>query len=617
MSFLAPLFLAGIAAAAIPLLLHLFNRRAEPVVEFAAMRYLRRAPVEQARRRTLKELLLLALRVTALVLLAVAFARPYFGSAAADAIAPATVVLIDTSLSISAPGQIERARDLARAAVRDAPATHSVAVMTFSAAADALASLAADRGAALAAIDRLQPGAGATRYRVGLSRAAELLAGRPGRIVVVTDLQQSGWDAGDIGAASGVPEQVAVDVLDVGSPARNVAVVSLRVEGTDAIALVRNFGVADTTEQVTFSVDDRPVDAVAVRVVAGGSAEARVAVASSAAVTARVTDSMGYTADNARYAVLDGSARPKVLAVTAAGQPSEAFYIERALSIAEAERGFEFTAVGGPAFAELTAGDLDDVDVIAILATRGLERRGRDLLAQYVRGGGGLLLTAGPDVDTAILASAVSGLVRSTWTPRAEGQLAFAPDDSRHPVFRPFGGVGTLGHVRFTRAAAIASPDSASVIARYSDGSAALVEERVGAGRVLVFGSDLNHRWNDFPVQPAFVPFVHEMLRYLAAERPRPAEYLVGDLAGYVVPGVVSVTARRRVAINVDTRESDPARMTPGEFAANVTRLRTTAARQATSAAEEREDGQRLWQVALLLMVAGLAAEGMLGRGLG
>ena len=41
------------------------------------MRLLSSAPVEQQRRRRLRELILLALRVTALVLLAVAFARPY------------------------------------------------------------------------------------------------------------------------------------------------------------------------------------------------------------------------------------------------------------------------------------------------------------------------------------------------------------------------------------------------------------------------------------------------------------------------------------------------------------------------------------------------------------
>ena len=74
--FLSPLFLIGLAAAAVPIAMHLFRRQAEPVVPFGTVRFLRRAPVEQARRRRLREWLLLALRTLALVLLALSFARP-------------------------------------------------------------------------------------------------------------------------------------------------------------------------------------------------------------------------------------------------------------------------------------------------------------------------------------------------------------------------------------------------------------------------------------------------------------------------------------------------------------------------------------------------------------
>src|SRR5688572_7806448 len=109
LSFLSPLFLAGMAAAAIPIVIHLFHRRTDPVVEVSAMRFLRKAPVEQAHHRRLREMLLLALRAAALLLLAFAFARPFLSESATALTAPATVVLIDTSVSMSAPGQFERA----------------------------------------------------------------------------------------------------------------------------------------------------------------------------------------------------------------------------------------------------------------------------------------------------------------------------------------------------------------------------------------------------------------------------------------------------------------------------------------------------------------------------
>lgn len=618
LSFLSPLFLAGAAAIAIPIAIHLFYRHTDPVIEFSAMRFLRRAPVEQSQRRRLRELLLLFLRVSALLLLAFAFARPYLSQSAAALSAPATMILIDTSVSLSAPGQFERARERAVEVMRAAPPSHVVGAVAFAHGADLIAPLSMDHAGTLAAMAQLRPGAGATRYRAALRRAAEQFRDRPGRIVVITDLQQSGWDAADEG---GVPERIAVDVEDVGGPSANLAVTSLRVDGTDAVATVQNFSPRAATHPVVFALDDRRIGAVPVSMTAGGTAEARLPLAghTSGGLSASIADREGYAADNVRYAVLDASNSPSILAVTASGHPSEALYLERAVAIAEGAGGFRFRGVSGPAFSDLESDALRDVSVIVVLGTRGLEQRGRERLAAFVRSGGGLLLTAGPDVDPAVLKEALSTMVQTSWRVRDSRTLSFAPDDSRHPIFRLFGGVGTLGNVTFERAVLIDAPAAADVLARYSDGSAALVEERTPAGRVLVFASDVNHRWNDFPLQPAFVPFIHETLRYLASARASRSEYLVGDLAGPqgARPGVVTLAATRRVAVNVDPRESDPARMTSDAFRAGIAHLNTTAAQQAGTVAQDQEDRQRLWQYALLLMVVSLAAEGIVGRRLG
>jgi hypothetical protein len=618
LAFLSPLFLVGAAAAAIPIAIHLFYRRAEPVIEFAAMRYLRQAPVEESRRRRLRELLLLALRITALVLLACAFARPYLAGAAV-ASGAATVVLIDTSGSLSAPGQFDRARDRAADVVRAAPATHAVAVLTFANAADVVAPLSADRAGALAAIGQLEPGAGATRFRAALQRAGEELGGRQGRIVVVTDLQESGWDATTDG---GIPDGVAVEVEVIDGPAANLAVTALRVEAGEAVAVVQSFSPQPVTEQVVFTAEQRRLGAVPVALAAGGSAEARLPLAGvqGGAVTASIGDREGFLADNARHAVLDSDNAVSVLVLTASGQPSEVLYLDRALAVVDGPGGFRFRAIRAAAFAAFEAGDLD---VVVVAGTEGLDERGRARLAQFLRDGGGLLVTAGPDVDPAILAEALGGLVSTGWRVRPAAAVRFAPADGRHPVFRPFGGVGTLGNVTFARSALVDAPDGARVLARYSDGTPALVEERAGAGRVLVFGSDLNYRWNDFPLQPAFVPFVHEMMRYLASPRTSRSEYLVGELAGAsgATPGVVQLGANqpraRRVAVNPDPRESDPRRMTADAFQAGISRLQAGAAYEAQAEARRQEDVQGLWWYGLLLLVVSLAAEGLLGRRLG
>jgi hypothetical protein len=79
---------------------------------------------------------------------------------------------------------------------------------------------------------------------------------------------------------------------------------------------------------------------------------------------------------------------------------------------------------------------------------------------------------------------------------------------------------------------------------------------------------------------------------------------------------VVDLTIRR-VAVNVDPRESDPARSSVEAFKTSVSELTAGAAREAGVQAGQRENEQRLWQYALLLMVVSLVAEGMLGRRLG
>ncbi|MBF8299798.1 MAG: hypothetical protein HW394_168, partial [Acidobacteria bacterium] len=418
LSFLSPLFLVGAAAAAIPVAIHLFYRRAEPVVDFAAMRYLRRAPVEQSRRRRLRELVLLALRVGALVLLACAFARPYLSESVAALTGDATMVLIDTSVSLSAPGQFDAARERAERAIREAPPTHAVGVMAFAHAADVIAPLSLDRAGALAASAQLMPGAGATRYRAALHQAGAAFGGRSGRIVVITDLQQSGWDAASEG---GVPDTIAVELEDIGGPSANLAITSLHTEGTDAVAVVRNFSPRSTTEQVVFAVDNRRIGAVPLALPPEGSAEARMPVDGyrSGALSASIADRDGYLADNVRYAVLDAADAISVLAVTSTGHPSEALYLERALAVSEGARGFGFRALSGAAFSELDAEALGDVDVIVIASTRGVDERGRDRLARFVRSGGGLLLTAGPDVEPALLRQALDGIVATSWAARS------------------------------------------------------------------------------------------------------------------------------------------------------------------------------------------------------
>src|SRR5437763_6812270 len=149
LTFLSPAFLIGAVAAAVPLVLHLLKREPEPRVKFPAVALLKRAPVEHTQKRHLRELLLLALRVAALVMLAVAFARPFVASTVAGPSSGATVIALDTSYSLSAPGASERAKALARSAVARAGSADAVGVVTFSDSATLAAKVSFDRALAL------------------------------------------------------------------------------------------------------------------------------------------------------------------------------------------------------------------------------------------------------------------------------------------------------------------------------------------------------------------------------------------------------------------------------------------------------------------------------------
>ena len=91
--------------------------------------------------------------------------------------------------------------------------------------------------------------------------------------------------------------------------------------------------------------------------------------------------------------------------------------------------------------------------------------------------------------------------------------------------------------------------ETRQILARFSNGVPALVEVSGSRGHVVLLASDLANAWNDFALHPAFVPFVHDLLRYLAAGRPLRPEYRVGEWpgAGGDRPGVITGgTGRRR-----------------------------------------------------------------------
>src|SRR5271170_6524668 len=120
MSFLTPLMLIGVFAAAIPLAIHLFFRSRYRTLPWAAMKFLLTSVEQTSRRLRFQELLLLLARISLLILLAIALARPSSsagrGSSRGDAVD--AVFIMDTSYSMDTrEGPTTRLQDAKTAAM--------------------------------------------------------------------------------------------------------------------------------------------------------------------------------------------------------------------------------------------------------------------------------------------------------------------------------------------------------------------------------------------------------------------------------------------------------------------------------------------------------------------
>jgi hypothetical protein len=373
-------------------------------------------------------------------------------------------------------------------------------------------------------------------------------------------------------------------------------------------------------------IDNRAAGDATVSLGANQSADATFAGAprgASAAVS--VDDADGIQADNVRYAVIGVTSKPSVLVVTGSGDANrEAFYVQHALAAGTtADAAFQIANAGGAELAAWTEDRLTPNAAVLLLSTRGLERRGRELLAAYAQHGGGLFIAAGPDVDGDVVGD-VLGAGSTLRIAVVEGAKpaprVLAPVDGRHPVFQAFAGnPASLGLVTFQSATRIGGT-ACQTLARFTTGDTALIECPAGEGRALVLASDLNNRWNDFPLHATFVPFVHEVVRYLASARAHAVDYLIGDVPPGVrpAPGIATLASGptagspRTIAVNVDPREADPSRLSVEDFQSAVTRLKDAAGTETRGEAQEQEDQQHLWRYALAAMAVLLAAEGVL-----
>ncbi len=662
-SLLSPAFLAGLLAIAIPILVHLRMRERRTSLPFPSLMFVRRIPHKSYRRRTLQNLLLFAARALTLVLLCLAFGRPFFPvKAGADGVLGplGRVIALDVSASMQYEGVFPRAIAVAEAAIRDLRPSDPVGVLLFSDTVQGVVPPSTDHAKALGALRSARPGARSTRYAPALQLAGDWLGALKvsrREVLLITDGQARALS----GASEiGLPAGTTVEARSVGAPAPdNAAVADVSIEnlreGDRSLAIVTarvvHHGPESRPARITLEVAGREVETKTIVLPASGAVAVtfnRAPLPSGVAKGRVVLQKDALAADDVFHFLLGAGGELRVLLVDSSP------YVARALEIGEQPR---FDVLRR---ASLAAPDLAGRSLVVLgdLGPTGLSQATASALARFVQAGGGLIATsplAGLRGDSALLLHGTWGESVSRLTDRG-ASLGFV--DMDHPalfVFKQargfdFSRARFLQYRRF-KADADAKEGLVKVLARFDDGREAIVETAFGSGRVISFASPLDGLTSDLPVQPLFLPLIHEFARYAsmhkdaslygrvgeamdfgeggASKGPTEARSLVSpsgrkqtlspDAPGMELeePGFYAVTRgsepSRVIAVNVETHESDLTPLDPEELSAALRAAGKGIEPARQVALEEPSERQAWWRAALLAAALLMVLEAVLG----
>ncbi len=149
MSFLTPLFLVGLAGLAVPVILHLIQKERKNVVQFPSLMFLRKIPYQSVRRRRIRHWFLLFMRLAALALIVLAFARPFLRRSEIGASATGArevVLLIDRSYSMGYGGKWQQAMAAAQSTINGLTSADRTSIVFFSSATEVALRSVSDRG---------------------------------------------------------------------------------------------------------------------------------------------------------------------------------------------------------------------------------------------------------------------------------------------------------------------------------------------------------------------------------------------------------------------------------------------------------------------------------------
>ena len=647
MSLLAPLFLLGVAAIALPFWLHRLQTESSDRRPFSSAMLLERAEQRVHVQKKLKYLLLLALRVLLLLLLALAFAQPFL-RLPADVVeatdAGTHLVLVDTSASMARVGTFSQARETVRDALDRAPADALLQLATVDRTFRVVGELGNDRSRLLADAASLDPSRARLDYGAGMTAVERFVAALPPPVTLhfVSDFQASGMPVRFADLVPAGVERFVPHVVGTGEPfnwyaeyARDSAAgIQFGINGAgdrerlgDAElylngSLIATHGLSQTGPQV--------LDFARPEYEPGENR-----------VELRIVADDDFAADNRWFHVVDNKPPTPTPLITLDTGGLPMTYLSAALESA-AEYRVE----------PLIAGNFDPRILSryrwAVVDDIGLLDGGLDAaLSDYLSVGGNLLVFAGERAAGLEMLPLAGNRRGASGLGLPPGEfLSIGRIESTHPALARSEGWQSVSVSRYLPLL----PEAGDrVLIALQNGDPFLIERQVGQGRLLLVAAHLDNRWSDLPARPVFVSFVIEAARYLAGINEIDRTYLAGSslplaVAGYTsgqvvdpegntllsladttreqqinldIPGFYEVytpQGQTVVAANIDPRESDLTRI--GQDVLDRWQDATASQPAVTSAAfsMEQERSLELWHWLLLLLAVVVIGESILGN---
>jgi len=582
-TFLNILLLGGISAAAIPLIMHLFNRRKFDQVKWGAMHLLESVVLQNRRRLKLEQLILLLLRASIPAFLAFCMARPVLTGMKSLARNAKTsmVVMLDNSMSMEAGDAVRsnfaEAREAAATLVDNLPRGSEVAVVGMAGAIPLLEEPSFDRGRTAKALTMCDGGFGKADAAATLEKASGLFSARmhhaDREAVIVSDFQRVSWNVRDAGARSRALElldahpipprlvlfRVGEEVennISVASVNLSKSVVGINQEVSIRATLANHGRVAYRDLRVYFRVDgkERCISQISIEPDSRAQALFTHEFTSSGSHIVEVhADADRLTVDNTCYMSLAALDRLPVLIVSGdvAEEPlaGESAFLQVALSpyLTTGEDG-DLIVTKTVTEKALKQADLAGVSVVILANVSQLDNRQRDDLEKYVEHGGGLLIFPGDRVNVSWYDSKLfldgQGILPGKFVSLAGSLKEEVPHAAvvaghyAHTALQPFndprsgGLMGAQIRLWYRLQTAPMHDDGAAgarIMARLDGGDPFLIEKEHGAGRVILCCTACDADWNNLPMRPFYLPLMQQLVSFLASKIYPPRNVQVGE----------------------------------------------------------------------------------------